>query len=880
MRTACLLLTLGYLASAVRAAGRETARHGWGVQPGFKAADVREQARAVRPLNGPSAGLNSLPDAGEFLMDTSISPVTAQGNQLMPAVAFDGANFLVAWQDERGGRIFGARLTPQGAILDPMGVTITPEPGDRGSPDVCFDGANFLVVWEENRTGTDWDIYGARVTPQGAVLDPSGIAISAADADQMTPAVAFDGANLFVVWADNRSDTTDTTDNIFGARVTPQGAVLDAAGIPISTADDDQSTPAIAFDGANFLVVWEDYRDTSCNIYGARVTRDGTVLDATGFSVTTAANDQLAPATAFDGTNFLAVWQDARGSNYDIYAARVTPQGVVLDGDGLAISLAAGNQGFPALAFDGANILVTWGDHRGGSGYDIYGARVTTQGAVLDPAGIGVSQAAREQYYPAVGFDGANLLVAWQDDRSGANYDIYVARLSPAGVVLDPTGLLTSQAAHGQATPAAGFDGANYLVAWQDFRAGPAGDIYGSRVTSQGVVLDPAGFVISQTPREQFTPAVGFDGANFLVVWQDCRGDPGGDIYGARVTSHGVVLDPAGFAIAQAPEEQSAPVVEFDGTNFLVVWQDYRDSVRFHVYGARVTPQGLVLDPSGMSISSGPGFHYAPAVAFDTTNFLVVWQDSRNGSDWDTYGARVSRQGTVLDPDGIAVSQAENNQHLPALSFDGAEFLVVWQDNRYGYDHDVFGARVTPQGTLLDPTGRPVSTSPGEQLMPSISFDGADFLVVWQDYRNLNDFEVYGAMVSPGGVVFRGGPVVRQSGDQMYPRLRGGGGGQALLVYQGWAGTVDGKDYNTNRTWGKTDPNPAVEEVSGPEVRRANQGPTILFGAQGVKCLASSIVFDAMGRRVMNPRTGILFVRDEGQGTGGEGRMRKVVLLH
>jgi YVTN family beta-propeller protein len=37
---------------------------------------------------------------------------------------------------------------------------------------------------------------------------------------------------------------------------------------------------------------------------------------------------------------------------------------------------------------------------------------------------------------------------------------------------------------------------------------------------------------------------------------------------------------------------------------------------------------------------------------------------------------------------------------------------------------------------------------------------------------------------------------------------------------------------------------------------------TILSGASGVKRLASCVVFDAMGRRVLNPKSGVYFVRD------------------
>ena len=74
--------------------------------------------------------------------------------------------------------------------------------------------------------------------------------------------------------------------------------------------------------------------------------------------------------------------------------------------------------------------------------------------------------------------------------------------------------------------------------------------------------------------------------------------------------------------------------VAFDGTNYLVVWTDYRGGAT-KVYGARVSPDGTVLDQSGFAISAAGS---APAVAFDGTNYLVVWSDQDS-----IVGARVDR---------------------------------------------------------------------------------------------------------------------------------------------------------------------------------------------------------------------------------------------
>ena len=67
---------------------------------------------------------NPILDNGEFLIDTS-----GLQAESIPSVAFDGTNFLVVWQDNRNDDstpdIYGARVTPQGTVLDPVGFVIS-----------------------------------------------------------------------------------------------------------------------------------------------------------------------------------------------------------------------------------------------------------------------------------------------------------------------------------------------------------------------------------------------------------------------------------------------------------------------------------------------------------------------------------------------------------------------------------------------------------------------------------------------------------------------------------------------------------------------------------------------------------------------------------
>ena len=263
-----------------------------------------------------------------------------------------------------------------------------------------------------------------------------------------------------------------------------------------------------------------------------------------------------------------------------------------------------------------------------------------------------------------------------------------------------------------QVYPALAFDGTNYLVAWEDWRSGTTGDVYGARVSPAGSLLDPDGIAISTAANDQRAPAVAFDGANYLVVWGDHRsGTYNSDVYGARVSPAGAVLDPSGIAISTAASHQAFPKLAFDGTNYLVAWGDDRSGASWDIYGARVSPAGAVLDPSGIAISTAAGFQESAALAFDGMNYLVAWSDSRSG-DYDIYGGRVSPAGSVLDPNGIAISTAEGAQWYPGVAFDGTNYLVAWGDLRSDTRGDIFGARMSPAGSVLDPDGILISLPP------------------------------------------------------------------------------------------------------------------------------------------------------------------------
>jgi len=753
----------------------------------------------------------------EFLIDTNRVFVNARGDQGYSSIAFDGTNYLVVWADDRKFEIelgiwdiYCARMNQRGILLDSMGIfvaTLNPgvEPIAIIEPAVSFDGTNYFVVWHDIRTAPgETDIVGTRITPSGIILDPAGIEISTAPGSQILPRVAFDGTNYMIVWEDLRSGATK---DIYGARITPTGIVLDPSGIAISTFSGHQMIPSVAFDGTNYLVVWEDDRYANRDIFGCRVTQSGVILDPNGIPISIVPNDQKRPVITFGGLNYFVTWYDYR--NYttyvDVYGARVNPSGIVLDPEGIPISAEIYAQAFPSLSFDGLNYLVVWHDFRDlyTTYADIYCARVDQSGIVLDPAGIAISSAVGGQGRPAIAFDGRNYLTVWHDNRSmynGDGFDIFGSRVAPSGSVLDPSGLLITIEIYAQFYPVGEFDGNNFLVTWQDFRHGTFTDIYCSGISLSGEILDHSGIPVSTARWTQKYPSVDFDGINYFVVWQDNRDFyffP--SIYGARIDKDRHVLDPNGILIASSDDEFPCekPLIIFGGTNYFIVWSKFT-GVHYDILGARVSPAGIVLDPNGIQIAHLLSNELEPALTFDGTNYFVVWEDWRDfgAHPPDIYGSRVNQSGAVLDPGGFPISEAVNSQSNPAIAFDGNNYLVVWEDDRSGVDNnDIYGTRVTPDGIVLDPEGIPIVTLPADQVRPKVSFNGSQFVVVWED---VNSGDLIGAKVSSAGMVSPIFPVSTSPGLQYEPAISHGPEDLMLVTFTGWV-----PQFENYRIWGK-----------------------------------------------------------------------------
>ena len=709
---------------------------------------------------------------------------------------------------------------------------VTDAAGTQGSVDIASDGSGFLVVWEDARQGgLEADIYAARLDPRGAVVDRTAFPVSTAPFDQTRPAVAWTGGHYLVAWEDTRRDGVST--DVFAARVARNGTVLDPGGIPVATLPFAQAGVDVSSGGGTSVVVWEDDRagDFEFDIAAARIAADGTVLDPGGFRVNTADGDQLAPAIAWGSGRFMVVWADDRDADlsFDVYATGVLPDGAVTDQDGSPISTAPGDQSGASVASDGVTFLAVW-KHSDPNTFvsDLHGAIVAPDTAIRSR--LLISDAPGEQFSPDVAWGGDRYAVVWNElDVETFRFSVAAATVTPDGHPSEPFTLgdnggiqpdpavagtptlfsvawqmppsrivaggissdgeavsspqLISRAANRQAQPAVASSGEMFLVVWQDYR-GDSFDIHAARLDAAGNLLDEHPIVVSDAPADQVAPDVAWNGGYFFVVWEDLRSGSSYDVFGAGVTIRGDVLEPDGFRISpQRGSQFNVAVTSSGGGGSLVVWEDFGGEEFGDLRGVLVG--GSAPTTPAFTISAAPGDQRNPAVAWDGRAYLVAWEDARFDDFTEIFATRVTGSGVVLDRQGIQVTSASHLQVEPTVACRDGRCLLAWADSRVApFSFDVFGRIWRAEQATLSSEEVRIAAARGDQRAPSVTpFEGT-FTVVWRDARAFPTIDIGSTRVSANGVVRHPeGARLTSGGTPEGPPDVAGGDGSVALVY-------------------------------------------------------------------------------------------------
>jgi len=375
--------------------------------------------------------------------------------------------------------------------------------------------------------------------------------ISAQSEEEVSPSIAYNSQRqeYLVVWYNDRTGC----DDIRAQRLTKNGTLIGGpfyisanAGCPTSV---DKRYPDVAYDSTadQYLVVWEEYAaSTHYSIKGRRVSGNGALIDDLADLTIRAAGaptyDPAKPAVAYSSTSdrYMVVYEEAwhPGPVWNIYGQMVVPSSGLTEGGQINI---AQNASGPLQEADVAynshsnSYLVAWQQKPGGD-WDVFGQQVQGNGS-LSGGSIILGYYTVDDKYPAVAAlpdspTDNKFLVVWELYANSIDHDIYGILVAEDGTVGTDFGIATYGVNEASPAIAGNNDNLQYFVTWRYDHSGTFKPIRGQAVTYAGVLTGQLQQALP-TDSDADNPAVAAGPVgDFLVAWQDLRDTPSENIYG------------------------------------------------------------------------------------------------------------------------------------------------------------------------------------------------------------------------------------------------------------------------------------------------------------------------------------------------------------
>lgn len=665
---------------------------------------IRERTRVIRALI--LVALSAFPLTAQTFGPEI--PVSAPAYGLVTtaravANASNGSGFLVVWSSE--GSVFSSRVTLNGDLLEPAGVPLT-----RGgsSPVLAASaGGDYLVVTTggsrivraDGTVEASFELdFGCEGTPSlllstgthylaarngcAGILDDEARfvrAVTSASAWESNLTGAADPGGFVV---GSLQSGTDNLPHPLVTRIDLEGREIFRTSFPeIVTTGLDVGT-----NGEESLVAWTD----PFGFHAARLDKDGRILDADILL-------SVLPGSAKITT---------RGKDFLLIARHGVDLRAAVLRDGVLVSDHVINRAVMSdlsVASAGSTHLISTIeevepiDSRGASFYGSISRLFNPDTMEIErvlPTGF----AAASQAAPAAASDGQNLLIAWEEfDREKGLTSVLVNLVGPSGPLF-PDGLELYDFPTPQSVPAVGFDGVNYLVVWEDYQR-----IFGQFVSRNRELVGDR-FLIAEGGKR---PRLSFSGTEYLVAWR--KPFFPSEIRATRVTPAGVMLDAPPITIAQAFGDDLQ--VGWNGDRFILIWVDALDCFRCTL----LQVSGATYDPDTEEVTYFEPPLYGPAPVFwdinpvltcTNTGCVVVFDDSLP-FHLDP-GIRIVRLPRTVSSGGRARPVSRLSIRMTERLLDGGGRPFVVEGEGEGFDVFVLRAESTIL-VELDDSGRTVA---------------------------------------------------------------------------------------------------------------------------------------------------------------------------
>lgn len=617
------------------------------------------------------------------------------------------------------GRRRSALLGEEHALSAPP---VGPSFGELGALASGSDGVNSLVAWGERRKEKHYT-HGTVVGAQGP-LAPLGTRVSPVDSDGLS--VAF-GAGAYVVLSAVRLNpgTLNDEHDLWLTRVDPEGNSL-GDPVPLTEAPMDQREPAVAFDGSGFVAVWIDTKDSAQGpllgrIYARHLALDGTP-DGPEISLDTQGSSSLRrPSVIAAKGGFSVVWQDDsrvvfRQLDSTGAPADAGPTEINVDLQWLDIS--------NVVLAEGDRVVVVSGEASDKVQIKALKWPLSGQGAEEVPLATIPLEKDPLGLPTPVALDlalaplASGFVAAWASSVSGIASPIHLTALR-LDKGLNPTGPSLPLSETG-ARPSLSVVGQAVDLAWTDL-AEEDNRVMVARINADGPPEAPV--LLSQAKATQGVPSLTQVGDRVFAVWSERHAETNEDLLATFLDGEGKASEV--FPLVGGPLLQRAPAVTFDGDQILMAWEQASPSSS-SIRVARVSKDGTLLDPEGLpAFPEDSSYSRNPAVASGAGRYLLATGDFSGVSavllDQE---AKQAAGPWVLDG-GLGVP----GRGRPIVVWGGV-FVVLWHST-----YELNSIRISASGELLDPT--PVTVPlPANQYIEeenlTLAYGGGQFLLAYR----------------------------------------------------------------------------------------------------------------------------------------------------
>ncbi|HEY3256505.1 MAG TPA: hypothetical protein VGJ91_21245, partial [Polyangiaceae bacterium] len=281
------------------------------------------------------------------------------------------------------------------------------------------------------------------------------------------------------------------------------------------------------------------------------------------------------------------------------------------------------------------------------------------------------------------------------------------------------------------------FDGKNYGISFSGHEQ--RWSSYFSSLSRTG------GAIVAETPlaeinSETYAGSLLHNGSYFASAWADARQDGNYEVYFNRYDSRGQKLGPD-LRISRAPNFSLDPALVWNGTESILVWDDRRAEARqgddVRLFGQRVAFDGSLIG-GNVELTGAGTLAESPGIALGPTRVGIVFASRLPGmlthAIFFSTKPDLTEARPFVDLGGIDVQN-------PSLVEVADRFAAFWESNGDNHGPSIYGAAVDDRGNILR-DARPVTSGASHARSFSVISLGDRLVLVWADDHDGN-YELY-----------------------------------------------------------------------------------------------------------------------------------------